>query len=91
MPNLVDGAFAVVTDSGGLQEETTARGVPCFTLRRNTERPITISVGTNQLSLDPRRLPELILSATRKRNLQPPEGWDGRAASMILEALSLRS
>ena len=48
--SLVAGAAAVVTDSGGLQEETTYLGIPCFTLRENTERPITISEGTNRLA-----------------------------------------
>ena len=54
------GAGAVVTDSGGLQEETTALGVPCFTFRDNTERPVTVELGTNTLlGLDPERLREV--------------------------------
>ena len=74
------GAAAVVTDSGGVQEETTALGIPCFTLRANTERPVTITHGTNVLlGLDPARLeeiPELL-----ERGVKPfgPPLWDGRA------------
>jgi UDP-N-acetylglucosamine 2-epimerase (non-hydrolysing) len=73
-------AAAVVTDSGGIQEETTALGVPCFTLRDNTERPVTIEVGTNTLlGLEPdmlRQIPPRL--ATPKRGQIPPL-WDGRA------------
>lgn len=90
MLDLVDGAFAVVTDSGGLQEETTALGVPCFTVRPNTERPITISEGTNQLVLDPSRLPELVRAAARNGETRRPEGWDGHAAERIIETLASR-
>ena len=73
-------AAAVVTDSGGVQEETTVLGVPCFTLRENTERPVTVTHGTNLvLGLDPARLAEIPghLSAARP-HLVPPL-WDGRA------------
>lgn len=90
MLNLVDGAFAVITDSGGLQEETTALGVPCFTVRPNTERPITITEGTNQLVLDPAVLPELVKAAARSGNAKRPEGWDGHASERIIEALRSR-
>jgi UDP-N-acetylglucosamine 2-epimerase (non-hydrolysing) len=90
MLDLVDGAFAVVTDSGGLQEETTALGVPCFTVRPNTERPITITEGTNQLVPDPARLPELVRRASRNGTPRRPDGWDGRAAERIVEALAER-
>jgi UDP-N-acetylglucosamine 2-epimerase (non-hydrolysing) len=91
MLDLVDGAFAVVTDSGGLQEETTALGVPCFTVRPNTERPITITEGTNQLVPDPARLPELVRGASRNGTPRRPDGWDGHAAERIIEALVQRS
>jgi UDP-N-acetylglucosamine 2-epimerase (non-hydrolysing) len=47
--NLVIGARVIITDSGGLQEETTYLGIPCLTLRENTERPVTVSIGTNKL------------------------------------------
>lgn len=90
MLDLVDGAFAVVTDSGGLQEETTALGVPCFTVRPNTERPITITEGTNQLVPDPARLPELVRGATRSGTPRRPDGWDGQAAGRIIDALAER-
>jgi UDP-N-acetylglucosamine 2-epimerase (non-hydrolysing) len=81
-------AAAVVTDSGGVQEETTALGVPCFTLRDNTERPVTVTHGTNTvLGLDPSRLAEIpFLLAQRPSNGMPPL-WDGhageRAAAVI--------
>lgn len=88
MVDLIDGAGAVVTDSGGVQEETTALGVPCFTLRENTERPITITEGTNQLVSDPSTLPELVGAARRPSNHRAPEGWDGRAGERIIEALA---
>ena len=84
-------AAAVLTDSGGIQEETTFLGVPCFTLRDNTERPVTIRVGTNTLlGLDPARIREIPgLLADRARNPpQPPEKWDGQAASRIADVLA---
>jgi UDP-N-acetylglucosamine 2-epimerase (non-hydrolysing) len=90
MLDLVDGAFAVITDSGGLQEETTALGVPCFTVRPNTERPVTITEGTNQLVLDPAALPALVRSASRNGSARRPEGWDGHAAERIVDALKAR-
>jgi UDP-N-acetylglucosamine 2-epimerase (non-hydrolysing) len=81
-------AAAVVTDSGGIQEETTVLQVPCFTLRDNTERRITIEVGTNTLlGLDPERLRELpSLLADPKRGEIPPL-WDGRAGERAGEAI----
>ena len=87
MLDLVGGAFAVVTDSGGLQEETTALGIPCFTLRPNTERPITITEGTNQLVQDLDRLPSLVAAAIRTATPQRPDGWDGRAGERVVDAL----
>jgi UDP-N-acetylglucosamine 2-epimerase (non-hydrolysing) len=90
MLDLVDGAFAVVTDSGGLQEETTALGVPCFTIRPNTERPVTITEGTNRLVPDPAGLPDLLRAAARNENPRRPDGWDGRASERILDALLSR-
>ncbi|MCC7291886.1 MAG: UDP-N-acetylglucosamine 2-epimerase (non-hydrolyzing) [Phycisphaerales bacterium] len=83
-------AFAVLTDSGGVQEETTLLGVPCLTLRRNTERPITLTEGTNRL-VEPTR--EGILAACsqiRDRNNSPPRMphlWDGQAAERICTVL----
>ena len=87
MLDVMRGAHAVITDSGGLQEETTVLGVPCFTVRDNTERPITISEGTNQLVLDPAFLPALVSAARRSANLRRPEGWDGAAGERIIQAL----
>jgi UDP-N-acetylglucosamine 2-epimerase (non-hydrolysing) len=80
----------VITDSGGLQEETTALGVPCLTLRDNTERPITITEGTNQLVRDLDRLTPLALSVRRNGSVNPPEGWEGRAGERVAEALKGR-
>jgi len=90
MLDLVRGAHAVVTDSGGVQEETTALGVPCFTLRPNTERPITVSEGTNQLVLDLTTLGGLVEAATRPAAPRRPAGWDGRAGERVAAALAAR-
>ncbi|MBS2029856.1 MAG: UDP-N-acetylglucosamine 2-epimerase (non-hydrolyzing) [Deltaproteobacteria bacterium] len=83
---LTSQARLVLTDSGGLQEETTALGVPCLTLRQNTERPITVSEGTNQLvGTDPKRIraaAEEILAGKGKPG-RIPEGWDGRAGERV--------
>jgi UDP-N-acetylglucosamine 2-epimerase (non-hydrolysing) len=87
MLDLVDGAHAVVTDSGGLQEETTALGVPCFTLRESTERPITIEEGTNQLVHDLSTLGDVVGAARRSQSPQRPEGWDGHAAERVIASL----
>jgi UDP-N-acetylglucosamine 2-epimerase (non-hydrolysing) len=87
MLDLVDGAAAVITDSGGLQEETTALGVPCLTIRENTERPITISEGTNRLVPDPLDLPTAVRAVTRSTAVTRPEGWDGHAGDRVVTAL----
>jgi UDP-N-acetylglucosamine 2-epimerase (non-hydrolysing) len=89
--SLVQGAAAVLTDSGGIQEETTYLGIPCFTLRDNTERPVTCTVGTNTLlGLDPRRVAEIpaLLAAAGGRAAGVPEGWDGAAAERIADVLA---
>ena len=88
MLSLVDRAHAVITDSGGLQEETTVLGVPCFTVRETTERPITVSEGTNVMAWDPLRLPGLVRAARRPASVRAPEGWDGRAGERIVDALT---
>jgi len=76
----------VITDSGGIQEETTFLGIPCITVRENTERPITVTRGTNTLvGRDPLRLcteVERILGGEHKRGTVPPY-WDGHAAERI--------
>jgi UDP-N-acetylglucosamine 2-epimerase (non-hydrolysing) len=81
-------AAAVLTDSGGLQEETTHLGVPCFTLRDNTERPVTVRAGTNTLlGLDPARIADILPSLQDRRDaaaIHPPL-WDGHAASRIVD------
>jgi UDP-N-acetylglucosamine 2-epimerase (non-hydrolysing) len=83
-------AVVVITDSGGIQEETTYLGVPCLTLRRNTERPVTVNIGTNALVGQDRRLldSELkkILEGSAKKGSIPPS-WDGRASERIARAL----
>jgi UDP-N-acetylglucosamine 2-epimerase (non-hydrolysing) len=88
---LTANAAVVLTDSGGIQEETTILGVPCLTLRENTERPVTITQGTNRLvGMDPDR----ILTAYREirsggvRPAARPEGWDGKAAQRIARLIA---
>ncbi len=89
---LYSGARLVLTDSGGLQEETTVLGIPCLTLRHNTERPITIEMGTNILvGTDPEKIKQAAfnnLSNTDKQNTQPPPLWDGKTARRICDILS---
>jgi UDP-N-acetylglucosamine 2-epimerase (non-hydrolysing) len=92
MLGLVEGAAVVLTDSGGLQEETTVLGVPCVTLREQTERPITIEEGTNRLAPWPLSVGGIVSTCrdaarSRQDTWAVPEGWDGRAALRIVEAL----
>lgn len=88
--HLTTEARLVLTDSGGVQEETTVLGVPCLTLRENTERPVTVEEGTNQLVGND---PSLVLSKAQeilaggKQKGRIPEGWDGRAAERIADFL----
>jgi UDP-N-acetylglucosamine 2-epimerase (non-hydrolysing) len=87
---LMDHAALVLTDSGGVQEETTVLGVPCFTLRDNTERPVTVSVGTNTLvGADANSLPEAFRALDRGGGKRGgiPEGWDGRAGARVAAAI----
>jgi UDP-N-acetylglucosamine 2-epimerase (non-hydrolysing) len=97
MVGMMSEAFVVLTDSGGVQEETTALRVPCLTLRENTERPITVTQGTNQLLTADRRavlaaIDSLIEGSPIHHPL--PEGWDGQSArrlvSNLLDALARR-
>jgi UDP-N-acetylglucosamine 2-epimerase (non-hydrolysing) len=90
--NLYSSAKMVLTDSGGLQEETTALGIPCLTLRENTERPITIELGTNQLvGTNAEKIKQAafaILENSSKKDTKIPPLWDGHAAERICDALS---
>ncbi|MBU2526023.1 MAG: UDP-N-acetylglucosamine 2-epimerase (non-hydrolyzing) [Bacteroidetes bacterium] len=87
---LVEKALAVVTDSGGITEETTVMGVPCMTLRDNTERPETISIGTNELlgtnpkAVEP-AMKKLFSNAWKKGSV--PELWDGKTAARIVDSI----
>ena len=94
MLGLTDGAAVVLTDSGGLQEETTVLGVPCVTLREQTERPVTVTEGTNRMVPWPLERGGVLaafraaLSAGRGPvGSRVPGGWDGRAAERVVEAL----
>lgn len=88
---LYSGARVVLTDSGGLQEETTVLGIPCLTLRHNTERPITIELGTNTLvGTDPEKIKQAAfdkLNNSHTRDTKIPPLWDGKAAERICEIL----
>jgi UDP-N-acetylglucosamine 2-epimerase (non-hydrolysing) len=91
---LVERATVVFTDSGGLQEETTVLGVPCLTARPNTERPVTVTEGTNRLVASDRGAIRAalaqVLEARAAGRFQPgrPEGWDGRAGERVIAALT---
>jgi UDP-N-acetylglucosamine 2-epimerase (non-hydrolysing) len=88
---LVERSLAVITDSGGITEEATVMGVPCLTLRDNTERPETITVGTNELiGTDPQNIPPAIEKLMRGawKKGRAPELWDGNAAQRIVDILS---
>ena len=86
--NLIMNAQFILTDSGGIQEETTYLGIPCLTLRPNTERPITITEGTNELATV-ESLPGQIgaILAGKWKNGRVPEYWDGKTAVRIVEVL----
>jgi len=88
--SLLADAGAVLTDSGGIQEETTYLGIPCFTLRDNTERPVTVSAGTNTLlGLDPAAIAGIpaALAARGAAPSEPPPLWDGHAAERIADVV----
>jgi len=84
-------SLAVITDSGGLQEETSALGVPCLTIRENTERPITIDIGTNVLiGSDMKKLKDTIVNIKNEntKDASIPALWDGKAADRIVTILA---
>jgi len=89
--NLSSSARLVLTDSGGIQEETTALGIPCITLRENTERPITVEMGTNVIvGTDTSRIisaATAALTRSAKTTLRQPPLWDGHTSERILDAL----
>jgi UDP-N-acetylglucosamine 2-epimerase (non-hydrolysing) len=90
--SLVSQAAAVITDSGGIQEETTYLGIPCLTLRDNTERPITISEGTSRLVNAGDLVITLAIALAEPKSVRRrPELWDGRTAERCVEDLRKRS
>jgi UDP-N-acetylglucosamine 2-epimerase (non-hydrolysing) len=89
--SLMADSLAVLTDSGGIQEETTYLGIPCFTLRDNTERPVTVRAGTNTLlGLEPAAIATIpaALAASPSSPPDPPPLWDGHAAERVAEVVA---
>jgi len=89
--DLMRNASLVLTDSGGIQEETTVLGRPCLTLRENTERPSTVEGGGNILvGMDPERIVREAKKALKNppQEIKPPPLWDGRAAERIVDILA---
>lgn len=85
---LIARAQVVITDSGGIQEETTALGVPCVTVRDNTERPVTLSQGTNRLvSAKHQLIVDSVLNARQQTSGSIPALWDGQASQRIVDML----
>jgi UDP-N-acetylglucosamine 2-epimerase (non-hydrolysing) len=89
--SLLSTSAVALTDSGGLQEETTYLGIPCLTLRENTERPVTVTEGTNRL-MRPAEVPQAIRLIRERRWPQgrKPELWDGRTAGRVVADLMRR-
>ena len=89
--NLVQNARVVITDSGGVQEETTYLGIPCLTLRENTERPVTVTLGTNRLIKAEQLDAAVAAVPVRREATTPPPLWDGRTAGRVAESLRRRA
>jgi UDP-N-acetylglucosamine 2-epimerase (non-hydrolysing) len=90
MLGLMKDAVVVLTDSGGVQEETTALGIPCITLRNNTERPITVEEGTNTIAgQNPDTILQIFDEVMRSggKGGRVPEFWDGKAAVRIAQTI----
>ena len=90
--NLMMNTLMVLTDSGGIQEETTYLKIPCVTLRNETERPITIKQGTNRIAgIDRKSIMDAVLSIDSKNYIKQkdlPPMWDGRASFRIVKTIS---
>jgi len=84
--NIVFSCKFVITDSGGIQEETTYLKIPCLTLRPNTERPVTMTQGTNKLST-PERIESDLKEVMGKDSKSPPLFWDGNTAERVVQAI----
>ena len=87
---LVKNSFAVITDSGGITEETTVMGIPCLTIRNNTERPETVEVGTNELvGTNPKNLKKYMdkLFSGKWKKGSIPNFWDGKSSKRIIDVL----
>ena len=87
---LIKNSFAVITDSGGISEETTVLGIPCFTLRTTTERPETVTIGTNYLIGTSIKNLEKVFGAFLENGAKKagiPELWDGKASDRIITIL----
>lgn len=86
---LMKNAKAVITDSGGIQEETTWLGIPCLTIRENTERPITINMGTNQLiGIEYQNIPSALQNIKSNKKYEIPPLWDGKASRRIASVIT---
>ena len=86
--NLVFNSKLLITDSGGVQEETTYLGIPCLTLRPNTERPVTINIGTNKLCTpdDLEEMVSKIIKGDFSKSRKPPL-WDGKTAQRVADSI----